>query len=239
MALDPSTLPTKSQINKCGKLLKKAEFEGVSASQEEIENALRVVRHFRAVHAYPMVKVRLGLRSMIRTEMADEAITQRLKRVPRIIRKLHRMPNMPLASLEDIGGVRAVLADGPELDRVRDRVMRRWKPTLLREPRDYISQPKDIGYRAIHFVVERDGRAIEVQLRTRGQQQWADAAEAADARLGLTLKDGVGPADMVEYFSAAGELIFLREYGRGVPPELLQRFEEARQAVLRAGYYSK
>ncbi len=68
----------------------------------------------------------------------------------------------------------------------------------------------------MHYVVVRDGRAIEVQLRTRGQQQWADAAESADARLsgvGVNLKDGEGPAEMIEYFAAAGELIFLREYG--------------------------
>lgn len=146
---------------------------------------------------------------------------------------------MPLASLEDIGGVRAVLANGPELERVSQRVMRNWRNQLLREPRNYIDQPKEIGYRAIHFVVERDGRAVEVQLRTRGQQQWADAVEAADARLGLTLKDGVGPPEMVEYFAAAGEVIFLREYGRTVPADLVERFQAARNAVVQAGYYSR
>lgn len=71
--------------------------------------------------------------------------------------------------------------------------MRYWKPHLKRDPRDYIEFPKAIGYRAVHFVVTRDDRAIEVQLRTRGQQQWADAVEAIDARIDLSLKDGVGP----------------------------------------------
>jgi putative GTP pyrophosphokinase len=234
-----ATLPTKSQINKCGKLLKRAFGGDVSVSAEDLENALQALRHFRAVHAYPMLKIRVGLNSMVRTAQADEAITQRLKRVPRIIRKLYRMPNMPLASLEDIGGVRAVLANGPELERVRHRVMRNWRTQLLREPRNYIDQPKDIGYRAVHLVVERDGRAVEVQLRTRGQQQWADAVETADARLSLTLKDGVGPPEMVEYFAAAGEVIFLREYGRPVPVDLAERFQAAREAVVRAGYYSR
>jgi hypothetical protein len=233
-----SALPTKSQINKCGKLLKRA-YGGADVPAEALEHALQVLRLFRAVHAYPMLKIRVGLTSMVRTEQADEAITQRLKRVPRIVRKLYRMPNMPLASLEDIGGVRAVLANGPELERVSQRVMRNWRNQLLREPRNYIDQPKEIGYRAIRFVVERDGRAVEVQLRTRGQQQWADAVEAADARLGLTLKDGVGPPEMVEYFAAAGEVIFLREYGRTVPADLVERFQAARNAVVQAGYYSR
>lgn len=232
-------LPTKSQINKCGKLLKRAVYGELTTTDEsEIDRAIDVVSQFRAAHAYPMLKVRLGLTSMVRTEIAQEAITQRLKRVPRIIRKLHRMPNMPLASLEDVGGVRSVLADGPQLERVRARIMRKWRSQLMRDPRDYIENPKDIGYRAIHLVVERDGRAIEVQLRTRGQQQWADAVETADARLGLALKDGTGPAEMVEYFAVAGEVIFLREYGREVPGALIDRFNVARRAVIEAGYYA-
>ena len=239
MTPDVFELPSKSQINKCGKLLKRAfHGEGGEVTEAAIDHAIEVVGLFRAAHAYPMLKVRIGLTSMIRTEAAQEAISQRLKRVPRIVRKLHRMPNMPLASLEDVGGVRAVFADGPELERVRARVMKNWRSRLMREPRNYIAIPKDIGYRAVHLVVERDKRAIEVQCRTRGQQQWADAVEAADARLGLTLKDGAGPAEMVEYFSAAGEVIFLREYGRAVPTALSERFKIARRAVIEAGYYA-
>ncbi|NMO54970.1 RelA/SpoT domain-containing protein [Actinoplanes sp. TBRC 11911] len=168
-------LPSKTQINKCGKLLKRAMYGQLTMTDEsEIEHAIEVVRQFRAAHAYPMLKVRSGLTSMVRTELADEAVTQRLKRVPRIVRKLHRMPNMPLASLEDVGGVRSVLLDGPQLEKVRARIMKNWRSQLIRDPRDYIESPKDIGYRAVHLVVERDGRAIEVQLRTRGQQEWAE-----------------------------------------------------------------
>lgn len=207
---------------------------------------MRVISWFRAEHGYPMTKVRLGLASMVRTEGADVAVSQRLKRVPRIIRKLQRTVGSPtgrtaLPRLEDIGGVRAVLRDGAELERVRRRVERYWKNDYAREPRDYIEKPKQIGYRAVHFVVRRDGRAIEVQLRTRGQQQWADAAESADARLahrGVNLKDSEGPEEMLEYFSTAGEVIYRREYGRDMTPELENRFKAARQAVIEAGYFS-
>ena len=103
-----------------------------------------------------MQKVRYGLRSMVRSEDTDEAIAQRLKRVPRIVRKLHRMQNSMLARLEDIGGCRAVLRDGDELERVRARIVTNWRHQSKREPRDYISQPKPMGYRAVHLVVVRD-----------------------------------------------------------------------------------
>ena len=204
------TEPSKSRINKCGELVRKYAYESLNVPNDELDEALQVISNFRAAHAYPLVKVRLGLRSMVLTERADEVIGQRLKRIPRIIRKLQRTVNSAtgktaLARLEDIGGVRAVLRDGAELDRVRRRIERNWKHSFRRE-RDYIAEPKDIGYRAVHFVVVRDQRAIEVQLRTRGQQQWAEAAEAADARLGsrgVNLKDAEGPEVMLEYFRAA------------------------------------
>jgi hypothetical protein len=234
-------LPSKTRINKCGDALRRLVYTNdyPRVDDAEIDEAIRVVSTFRAAHAYPMQKIRYGLRSMVRTEGAQEVLAQRLKRVPRIIRKLHRMEKTNLARLEDIGGCRAVLANGPELERVRARVVKNWRHEFGREPRDYISQPKAIGYRAVHFVVKRDDRAIEVQLRTRGQQAWADAVEQADARLKLNLKDGTGPAEMVEYFSAAGEVIYLREYGQPVPSDVGERFNEARRAVVEAGYYEE
>jgi hypothetical protein len=231
-------LPSKSQINKCGKLLKRVEHEGYAATAAEVASAYSVLEAFRGAHAYPMLKTRMGLASFCRTVGAREAVTQRLKRTPRIVRKLHRMPAMPLANLEDVGGVRAVLKDGPELDRVLDRIRRVWGNRVARE-RDYIAVPKDIGYRAVHLVVERDDRAIELQLRTQGQQEWAQAVENADDRLGLNLKDGSGPPEMIEYFSAAGEVIFLVEYAREIPPALTARLGKARQAVIEAGYYTQ
>ncbi|GJF12938.1 hypothetical protein NGTWS0302_17810 [Mycolicibacterium cyprinidarum] len=240
------TLPSKSEINRCGELIRKASFEGLLIDDDRIDHAIEVISAFRAAHAYPMAKTRYGLVSMVQTERAVEvAVGQRLKRVPRIIRKLQRTIGSPtgrttLARLEDIGGVRAILSDGPELDRVRKRIEKNWSSSFRRE-RDYIAEPKEIGYRGVHFVVVRDDRAIEVQLRTRGQQQWADAAEAADARhgsRGVNLKDSEAPAEMLEYFCAAGEVIYRREYGIPISFALTRRFNDARRAVIAAGYYN-
>lgn len=238
-------LPSKSQINRCGELIRQYVFEGLFIAPAELETAIDVITDFRAAHSYPLQKVRLGLGSMIRTEQCEPRVSQRLKRVPRIIRKLQRTVSSPggrttLARLEDIGGVRAVLQDGGEVERVRQRIEARWGATIKRR-RNYIDDPKPIGYRAVHLVVVRDDRPIEIQLRTRGQQQWADAAESADARLagrGVNLKDSDGPAEMVEYFSAAGDLIYRREYGLEIPSTVLARFGAARRAVVDAGYYS-
>lgn len=180
----------------------------------------------------------MGLVSFVRSVGVTGAVTQRLKREPRIVRKLHRMEGTLLARLEDVGGCRVVVTDGPELELLRAWMTKKWKAQIVRE-RDYIEFPKDLGYRAVHMVVERDDRRIEVQLRTRGQQQWADAIEAADSRLRLTLKDGSGPVEMEQYFSLTGEVIYSREYGLAIDPELLARFQAARDAVIAAGYYRR
>jgi putative GTP pyrophosphokinase len=242
----PAPFPhSKGEINRCGDYL--IEVRHVLATtkkpppdfdQDRWHHAWTVVSDYRSAHSYPLTKVTMGLRSMVSTEVGYIVVSQRLKRMPRLIRKLRRMVGTKLARLEDIGGCRAVLGNGQELQRVHRRLKKRWAGQIVRE-RDCIAEPKDIGYRAIHLVVLRDERRIEVQLRTTSQQAWADAVERADARLGMTLKDGEGPADMVEFFSAAGEVQHMYDYGTKPPAEALDRLERARRAVIKAGYYSK
>lgn len=83
----------------------------------------------------------------------------------------------------------------------------------------------------------RDSRFVEIQLRTPWEQSWADAVEAADNRLGLTLKDGVGPESMIRYFALAAMQLRARELGDTVDQATLKAFREAREQVVREGYY--
>lgn len=237
----PPPLHSKSQINKCGKLLASALYGGAILEEtldvEALDHAVTVVSDFRAAHGYPLGKVTMGLRSMVKTEGAGLDVTQRLKRLPRIVRKLHRMGNTSLARLQDIGGCRAVLPTLDHVDRVHKRIRHRWGIEIVNE-KDYIADPKEIGYRAIHVVTRRDGLLIEVQLRTHSQQYWADQIEAADNRLGLSLKDGTGPPEMIEFFQAAGEMQHVLDLGREPTEEQVIRMTSARRAVVRAGYYA-
>ena len=114
------------------------------------------------------------------------------------------------------------------------RITQRWD---VKRERDYIEAPKETGYRGVHLVVERDGRRIEVQLRTAGQQQWADAVERTAGRLGMPLKDGEGDDRVLAYFRAAGEGIFLVEARRELDETFLAYFEAARAAAAQAGYF--
>lgn len=233
--------PSRSAINRAGSVLRDLEGSEHPLTAEELDvgiEAFAVVQVWRDSHAYPMRKVRAGLASFLRTcEVQEVTVTSRHKRVPRIIRKLRRYETTMLARLEDIGGCRAILTDPDELERVRSHIKKKWADSIVRE-RDYVGDPKDMGYRAVHFVVKRDDRRIEIQLRTRGQQAWADAVEKLDGRHNLTLKDGDGPPELVSYFCLAGELIYRREYGLTVDEAFLGEFISARDVVIAAGYYS-
>jgi len=235
-------LPSKSEINRCGEFLVERIYGvGIGALDQDgwdkYHHAIRVVTAFRTAHATPLVKVNTGLRSFVNTCGVQGAVTQRHKRVPRIIRKLHRMPRTSLARLEDIGGCRVVLAEPDDLEVLREHIEQRWSHQIKRR-RDYIEQPKAMGYRAVHLVIERDERRIEIQLRTRGQQDWAEAVESIDSRLNLNLKDEDGPPELSEYFNIAATVIYLSEYGKPIASDLVTQFEAARQAVIRAGYYA-
>ncbi len=233
-------LHSKGEINRSGEYLRQASYDVAAAAPVDVDrlnDAVEVVSTFRAAHSYPLTKVTVGIRQFVQTEGAVVIVAQRLKRLPQIVHKLHRMPGTDLARMEDVGGCRAVLTDFDEIDRVRRRIKKnRWN---IKRERDYIAHPKDTGYRGVHLVVERDSRRIEIQLRTGGQQQWAEAVERTASRLSMPLKDGEGDSRVLEYFRLAGEGIYLTEAALPRESSFLARFEAARSAVVAAGYFRR
>jgi putative GTP pyrophosphokinase len=96
--------------------------------------------------------------------------------------------------------------------------------SLLAED-DYIAQPRSSGYRALHLVVREGGVAIEVQLRTFRQDQWAELVETTARDIGLRLADGEGPDDLLELFRVASEIYATNDEGRLAPRSLMSEFE--------------
>lgn len=135
---------------------------------------------------------------------------------------------MALGRMDDIGGCRAVLSNLDELQRVRDRYA---NAAVMVRIKDYISKPKDDGYRAVHVIVKYDDRRIEVQLRTRIQHEWAFTVEGVTSRFGLDVKAGGGPPAVRDWFAAVSEAMALEEHGRPVGPELLHRVDTLREAA--------
>ena len=197
------------------------------AATRGILSEVSVIAEYRALHEYPLRKVAIGVRTMLRTELGRDAPrpAQRFKRMDRILSKLLRYPTTRLSQIEDIGGCRAVFESLEDVYASHDRIVRRWPHARVT---DHIAEPKLDGYRSLHIIEKRDGRLIEVQLRTARQHRWAEMIEIWGARTGFALKDDEGPADLLEYFSVAAARLAREDRGESADDRL-----EHRMAILR------
>jgi putative GTP pyrophosphokinase len=211
-----AALFTKGQVNRAGLLLldlrERMQRDGARHAVEEsdeqrLDEAWEALRWWRSRHARPLSTVAANLRYHVDKGSAlvhgRIEVTQRLKRLDTLIGKLAREKGN-VTQMHDIGGVRAVLPSQPHVYVVRRRLLKSW--TIIRE-RDYVSTPKDSGYRALHLIVKRHGYPIEVQLRTIGQDIWANTVEGVGRQVGLGLKFGAGDPGLHNTFVAMSEVL--------------------------------
>jgi putative GTP pyrophosphokinase len=186
-----------------------------------VPRAFAAVAWWRSLHAQPLSKTATSLRYHVAREGAlvdgRVDVTQRLKRTATIGDKLTREPTMDVTQMQDIGGVRARLPGVEEVYAVSRRLKKSW---TVQRTRDYIAEPKPSGYRALHHIVRRDGRLIEVQLRTTLQDAWANQVEDDDHSTGMGLKFGRAPRAMNSYYILVSRVFALAEQGREVPDAL-------------------
>lgn len=228
-------MASKGQINRAGDCLRDWWKDPDAEIGDPEREAVHHLWDFRSGFQGPLTKTAVGLRQFVERQDSSVLVAQRLKRLPQIIHKLSRFPDTKLARMEDIGGCRAVVTSlQAGIDGIQKRIHRNWD---VKRVRDYISDPKDTGYRGVHIVVERDEHRIEIQLRTPGQQNWAEVVEKTASRLELPLKDGKGPDDLLEYFRLAAAGIARDELGREPESGFDTSFTLARQAVITAGYF--
>src|SRR4051812_11666099 len=103
---------------------------------------------------------------------------------------------MSLSRMQDIAGSR-IVADMTRLERdvlaseIRDTLASTIGPVPVIDRRPKPSH----GYRAVHIVVTRDGRLIELQVRTRLQNQWAQIVERLGDSWGRQVRYGEPPID--------------------------------------------
>jgi len=220
--------PSKSQVNKAGRTLRHW-LRGDETPVAEVAIAWKVMLAHRAIHQYPLGKATMGLRSVVKTESCAVEVSQRLKRVPTILDKLIREPTLPLASMQDVGGCRAVLADISEVRRVQKRLARNRPPVRVS---DYIEEPRESGYRGVHVIVQYDSRMIEVQLRTTVMHQWAITVERLSGRLHVDLKSSEGPSEVLALLGLISEAMADEEEGKTVTQSTLDEMAQLRAAAL-------
>lgn len=236
MRFAPVPPESKKQINRAAKLLVRGE-----ASQDEMQQARDLVSRWRACHLYPINTFQSTLRRKAKEYEGDVIVAQRLKRMPTIVDKLKRYPNMQVTTMQDIGGVRAVLGTTKDVYELADeyKTMGRFAHELVEEY-DYIEAPRDEdGYRSLHLVYKYrnkrnpayDALRIELQIRTRLQHIWATAVETMGTFLGQALKSRRGEREWIDFFAIASSAFALEENSNQVPRFADMDAAETAQAV--------
>jgi len=231
-ALPPDVPISNSAADRAGRTLRKSIRNGEVSAQDWLA-AYQTVVKYRSMHSYPMSRVTTSIRYWVRVVTKDNQLrpSQRHKRMNRIIDKLHRFPQMRLSQMEDIGGCRAVLPTLDQVKGVAERITNRWHGALII---DYTERPKPSGYRAIHVIERRDGRLIEVQLRSQRQDQWAVAVETwASPTVPFNLKDDPdsAPEAVRRYFQVAGEVLALADLGQPADDTLMAELATLQREV--------
>lgn len=206
---------SKNQIIKAGKKLKAISSFDKSPEQN---NFLLIVNNWRASHAYPLQIIYCYFKRNY--TRPDYIIAQRLKRLPSIVDKLRREPNMTLWSMQDLGGCRIIV---PTVDDVYS-IVSAYSSSKIRHIRkkvnNYILTPKPSGYRSYHLIYEYQSDKkeifnknilIEIQIRTKLQHLWATAVETMSILTQKSLKSSSGDKEILRFFSLISSLFALKE----------------------------
>src|SRR6266480_4706316 len=136
----------------------------------------------QAIGALADELVRAGIRA---------EITGRPKHLYSIYSKM-RAKSLDFSQIHDVSGLRVLVDEAKDCYTVLGVVHNLWAP-IPREFDDYISRPKANLYRSLHTaVIGPEGKALEVQIRTREMHRDAELGVAAHWRYKEGAKRAVG-----------------------------------------------
>ncbi|SLN61353.1 GTP pyrophosphokinase rsh [Pseudooceanicola marinus] len=131
-------------------------------------------------------RITKDMRKVLSEHDVPAQVYGRAKKPYSIWRKMEEK-KQSFSRLSDIYGFRVITETEDDCYRALGIIHQRWK-SIPGRFKDYISQPKSNGYRSIHTTVSgRDGKRVEVQIRTRAMHDVAEAGVAAH----WSYKDGV------------------------------------------------
>jgi len=126
-----------------------------------------------------------NLVAQLKGELARAGIVAEVAGRPKHIYSIYnkiRRKNLDLEALYDVRAVRVLVNDIKDCYAVLGHTHNLWTP-IPKEFDDYIAKPKSNQYRSLHTaVIGPEGKAVEVQIRTREMHQHAELGVAAHWR---------------------------------------------------------
>ena len=184
----------------------------------EMQADIDIINAWRAAHFVVLNTFQALLRA--KTKGMDVKIGQRHKRRNTIFDKLTRLPDMQLASLQDVAGCRLIFHSLDDLYAFRGTMhAAKFKHKLKNAPDkyDYINSPKSTGYRGIHDAYRYESRdkkslfcqglLVEIQYRTLIQHAWATANEVIGHVTSSQPKFQRGDSRYVDGMKLASEIL--------------------------------
>jgi len=209
------------EINEAGNILLNGDAEPAS----KYLKALNTIESWRASHAYPLLVFQNYLRQRAKEIDSQAIVAQRLKKRSSILSKLERCPKMQLSRMQDIGGCRVILKDIKSVRELCDTVRNSRRRHILKNEKDYISNPKVSGYRGVHLVYQYVSESnqqfknilLEIQIRTLLQHLWATSVETVGVFVQHSLKSSQGPDTWLDFFKIVSSLFAMEEQCCPVP----------------------
>ncbi len=200
---------SKSKIDKAGEFLK-----GGLASGDETIQALEILSNWRAAHAMPLDTFAKVLKMRAEKISTDAIVAQRLKRTPSILLKLSNHKTMRLSTMQDIGGLRAILGTTEEVYELLALYKNSRSKHSMFSLDDYINHPKMDGYRSVHLIyklTKNPSLFLEIQLRSQLQHIWATGVEVFGTLKNSSFKSGQGSQRWLEFFALLSSVFAMKE----------------------------
>lgn len=186
------------------------------------EGDVQILHEWRMLHLYPLNKIKFFLERESIFLNKNSLVSSRIKRLPSIVAKLSRFPDMKLHKMQDLGGCRTILDNINQVYDLSEKIKKiKFSHALIRVD-DYIENMKDSGYRSFHMVYSFknqkyeniNGLRVEMQIRTAIQHSWATAVEMVGLFRNEPLKSSMGDEKWLRFFELVSELFYRIESGQ-------------------------
>lgn len=204
-------------------LLKGLSSANTDSEEERYKAALTTLKTYRELLS-PSLKLLEALleEKLKRLDLFEDSIvSSRTKRLTSITNKLQKRKSMRLSQMDDIVGIRVTLPDIQSVNKfINDEsdceIFNCEQISNNFSVNDYLSKPKDDGYRGVHRVFKcKSGSSFEInlelQIRSKIQHEWATVVEILSIVDKVSYKAGKGDKKTLEFLKLTSVLFSIAE----------------------------